>query len=116
WPVAATLARPRESTHVAAADTAVSLLDRETPRQRAVPVTEATLTLAVRGTGPTGWHPQQDWHLRRATAMLGRTIGAMRVVDVVRGLAAHHELFGGETFTLVAGREMAFPALLAALL
>lgn len=112
WPVEAVLRRPRRST----GPVTVTLLDRESPRPSNATVTAAELTLAVRGTGRTAWHPGRDWHLRRSAAMLGRPIGAMRVVDVVRGLRAHRELFGTQTFTLLARREMAFPALLAALL
>ncbi|MFW6599076.1 acetylxylan esterase [Propionibacteriaceae bacterium Y2011] len=119
WPLEAVLNRPEGTKPTA--DTTVFLLDRASHRpflNPSVPDAGAVplLTLAVRGTGRTTWHPQADWHLRRAAAMLGRPFGAMRVLDVLRGLQAHRALFGTVPLTLVARREMAFPALLAALL
>lgn len=116
WALEAMLRRPREVDWSEAQPTRVTLLDRESPRVLQSTVSEPELTLAVRGTGRTAWHPRRDWHIRRAAALLGRPLGAMRVLDVVRGLEAHRVLFGEATFTLVARRELAFPALLAALL
>ncbi|MGO3288719.1 alpha/beta hydrolase, partial [Brachybacterium sp.] len=53
------------------------------------PVAGAHAIVDVRGTGDTGFHPGQAWHLRRASAMLGRTLPMMRIHDT---LCAVHAL------------------------
>ncbi len=40
--------------------------------------------LDVRGVGESGWSPDQQWHIRRASAWTGRTIASMQVYDVLR--------------------------------
>ena len=40
--------------------------------------------LDVRGVGESGWAPDLQWHIRRASAWTGRTIASMQVYDVLR--------------------------------
>lgn len=40
----------------------------------------------VRGVGETGWDQNQQWHIRRSAAWIGRTIASMQVYDVLRCL------------------------------
>jgi len=40
----------------------------------------------VRGVGETGWDQNQQWHIRRSSAWIGRTIASMQVYDVLRCL------------------------------
>lgn len=72
----------------------------------------------VRGVGATSWSPSLQQHLRRASAIIGRTIGSMRVWDALRALEAVRQLPGvdGERMALAAKREMCAVALYAALL
>jgi cephalosporin-C deacetylase-like acetyl esterase len=72
----------------------------------------------TRGTGDTSWGDDLNWHVRRATAWLGRTIASMRVWDAVRALQAARTLPGVDAARLaIAARgEMGAVALYAALL
>ncbi|HIE52197.1 MAG TPA: hypothetical protein EYP85_10595 [Armatimonadetes bacterium] len=71
-----------------------------------------------RGTGETAWGPELDWHVRRAAALIGRTVASMRVYDALRALEAMAQLEGVDRNRLaLAGEgEMAAVALYAALL
>ncbi len=71
-----------------------------------------------RGTGDTAWSPELAWHLRRATALTGRTLASMRVWDLLQGIAAVRSLpeVDSERIALAASGEMAAIALYAALL
>ena len=40
----------------------------------------------VRGVGESGWSPDLQWHVRRASAWTGRTIASMRIYDLLRFL------------------------------
>ncbi|MCK4300935.1 MAG: hypothetical protein KAX80_15450, partial [Planctomycetes bacterium] len=72
----------------------------------------------VRGVGATSWSPSLQRHLRRASAIIGCTIGSMRVWDALRALEAVRQLPGvdGERMALAAKGEMCAVALYAALL
>ncbi|HET7559517.1 MAG TPA: hypothetical protein VFK80_06115, partial [Limnochordia bacterium] len=71
-----------------------------------------------RGTGETAWGSELSWHVRRAAALMGRTIASMRVADVLAGLAAVRSLdeTAGRPVALAAEGEMAAVAIFAALL
>lgn len=71
-----------------------------------------------RGTGETAWGAELNWHVRRAAALIGRTIASQRVFDVLRGLAAVRSLpeVDSARIALAASGEMAAVALYAALL
>lgn len=75
--------------------------------------TATTAILDVRGTGDSAWHPALNWHLRRAAALLGRSIASMRVWDTLRGVQALRTLCSASEVTVVADGEMAVPALFA---
>jgi hypothetical protein len=38
----------------------------------------------VRGVGESGWDENQQWHIRRSSASIGRTIASKQVYDVLR--------------------------------
>ncbi len=46
----------------------------------------ARLIVNTRGVWETSWGEDQQWHLRRASAIIGRTIASMRVYDALRAL------------------------------
>ncbi|OYN88640.1 alpha/beta hydrolase [Parenemella sanctibonifatiensis] len=121
WRVEATLRRPLPDPGDRAEATGQPLRvyadHRAVDRLSKDPVTEPTLQLAVRGSGRSAWHPARDWHVRRAAVLLGRPLAAMRALDILRGLQAYAEVAGQPAGVhLYAGREMAVPALLAAVL
>lgn len=72
----------------------------------------------ARGIGETGWSPGLQWHIRRAAAWTGRTIGSMRVYDVLRALEALRMIPGVDSNNIyLAGEgEMAAIASYAALM
>ncbi|MBN1250304.1 MAG: acetylxylan esterase [Anaerolineae bacterium] len=72
----------------------------------------------TRGCGEAGWAPELDWHVRRAAAILGRTVASMQVYDTLRALQAVRQLEGVDPDrVLLAGRDqMTVIALCAALL
>ncbi|MDF2725454.1 MAG: acetyl xylan esterase [Paenibacillus sp.] len=72
----------------------------------------------VRGTGDTAWGAELNWHLRRAAALIGTTITALRVWDALRGIEAVRGLPGvdPDRVTLAGSGEMAVVAIFAALL
>lgn len=72
----------------------------------------------ARGIGDTGWAPNLQWHVRRASAWTGRTIASMRVYDVIRCLEMLRSIAGGEKLqiSIAASGEMAAIALYATLL
>jgi cephalosporin-C deacetylase-like acetyl esterase len=74
--------------------------------------------VAARGTGDTSWGDDLNWHVRRASAWIGRTIASMRVWDALRALEAARALPGVDTaqVSIAARGEMAAVALYAALL
>ena len=76
------------------------------------------LIVATRGTGDTSWGDDLNWHVRRASAWIGRTIASMRVWDTLRALEAARSLPGldGSQLAIAARGEMAAVALYAALL
>jgi len=71
----------------------------------------------TRGVGATSWGPSLQWHLRRASAIIGRTIASMRVWDALRALEVVRQLPGvdPERVALAARDEMCAVALYAAL-
>lgn len=76
------------------------------------------LAVDVRGVGDTSWGPSLQWHLRRGSAIIGRTIASMRVWDTLRALALARQLPGvrSDHLALAARGEMCAVALYAALL
>lgn len=80
------------------------------------PASEGWAILDVRGTGDTAWHPSLTWHLRRAAAVLGRSIASMRIWDVLCGVETVCQLTQRETITLRAEGDLTVPALFAAVL
>ncbi|GAA5225070.1 alpha/beta hydrolase family protein [Membranihabitans marinus] len=72
----------------------------------------------ARGIGETGWADDQQWHIRRSAAWLGRTIASMRVYDVLRCLDYLRSLKGvdPDEIHIAASGEMAVVAAYAALL
>ena len=72
----------------------------------------------ARGIGDTGWSPQQQWHIRRASAWTGRTIASMRVYDVLMCLNALRTIPGVDldNISILAKGEMAAIAPYSALL
>ena len=72
----------------------------------------------ARGIGETGWNPNMQWHIRRASAWTGRTIASMRVYDTLRCLEALRTFEGVEPdrISIAATGEMCAIALYAALL
>jgi cephalosporin-C deacetylase-like acetyl esterase len=71
-----------------------------------------------RGTGDTSWGEDLNWHVRRATAWIGRSVASMRVWDALRALEAARALPGVDAsqISIAARGEMAAVALYAALL
>jgi len=76
------------------------------------------IMVETRGTGDTSWGDDLNWHVRRASAWIGRTIASMRVWDALRGLAAARALPGVDPaqVSIAARGEMTVVALYAALL
>jgi len=74
--------------------------------------------LETRGTGETGWAPELQWHVRRASAWTGRTIASMRVYDVIRCLEFVRTLDGvnPDSIGIAAQGEMAVVASYSALM
>ena len=72
----------------------------------------------VRGVGESGWSPDLQWHVRRASAWTGSTIASMRVYDLLRFLEFVRTLPGVDSrqIGVAAGGEMAAIALYGALL
>ena len=72
----------------------------------------------VRGIGESGWSPDLQWHVRRASAWTGRTIASMRVYDLLRFIEFFRSLPGVDPAQIgVAGKgEMGVVALYGALL
>ena len=94
--------------------------DRNASETYAGSISEPWIKVIVepRGTGDTSWGEDLNWHVRRASAWLGRTIASMRVWDAMRALEAVRGLPGvAGAHVAIAGRgEMAAVALYAALL
>jgi hypothetical protein len=74
--------------------------------------------LEVRGVGETGWAPELQWHVRRASAWTGRTIASMQVYDLMRCLEFCRTLPGVDPgkISISARNEMGVVALYAALM
>lgn len=72
----------------------------------------------VRGVGESGWDPNLQWHIRRASAWTGRTIASMQVYDVLRciGFCRTLESVDAGKIGIAARDEMSVVALYAALL
>ncbi len=72
----------------------------------------------VRGVGETGWDQNQQWHIRRSAAWIGRTIASMQVYDVLRCLEFCRTLKGvdPEKIGIAADGPLSAVALYAALL
>lgn len=106
-PILVELARPDETRSLPAAELVPDL-----------PESWRRADLSPRGTGSTAWAPAQQWHLRRAAALTGRTLASLRVLDVLQGLGAIRSLVPGASpaIYLAARGEMAAVALYAALL
>lgn len=94
--------------------------ERNTTETFAAPLQKERTTVIVetRGTGDTSWGEDLNWHVRRASAWLGRTVASLRVWDTLRGLEAARALPGVDParVALAARGEMAAVALYAALL
>lgn len=78
--------------------------------------TTARLICHVRGTGDTAWHPSQNWHLRRAAALLGTSIAALQAWDAYSFLTFTKRLFPTAKITVHAQGDLTIGALLAAVL
>jgi len=76
----------------------------------------ARLICHVRGTGDTAWHPSQNWHLRRAAALLGTSIAAMRAWDVACFISVARELMPDARITVHAKGDLSVSALIGAIL
>lgn len=78
----------------------------------------AKIAIEPRGTGENLWGDNLEWHVRRASAMTGRTLPSMWVYDTLRALACVRRLpqVDSRSVMLAAGGEMAAVALYAALL
>jgi hypothetical protein len=74
--------------------------------------------LDVRGAGETGWAPELQWHVRRASAWTGRTIASMQVYDLLRCLEFCRTMKGIDPnkIGIAARDEMGVVSLYAALL
>jgi len=72
----------------------------------------------TRGIGETGWAPELQWHVRRASAWTGRTIASMRIYDVLRCMEFCRTLDGIDVtkIGIAAQGEMASIAMFAALI
>jgi cephalosporin-C deacetylase-like acetyl esterase len=72
----------------------------------------------TRGTGETSWGDDLNWHVRRASAWMGRTIASMRVWDALRAIEAVRTMTGIDPaqISIAARGEMTVVALYAALL
>ena len=72
----------------------------------------------VRGIGESGWAPNLQWHVRRASAWTGRTVASMRVYDLLRFLEFSRSLPGvdPDQVGILASGEMSVVALYTALL
>ena len=72
----------------------------------------------VRGVGEYGWDPNLQWHIRRASAWLGRTPASMQVYDLLRCIEFCRTLEGvnADSIGITARDDMAVVALYAALL
>jgi len=78
----------------------------------------ARLEVELRGVGESSWAPNLSWHVRRASAAIGRTIASMRIYDALRTLDLVKEISGlNSNNVMLCGRgEMAVVALYTALL
>jgi cephalosporin-C deacetylase-like acetyl esterase len=76
------------------------------------------LIVNTRGVWETSWSDDQQWHLRRAAAIAGRTIASMRVYDALRALELARALPEVDPAKVAIGGdgEMAVVAAYAALL
>ncbi len=72
----------------------------------------------VRGVGESGWDPNLQWHVRRASAWLGRTLASMQVYDLTRCIEFCRSLEGinPDSIGIAARDEMGVVALYSALL
>lgn len=72
----------------------------------------------VRGVGETGWDQNQQWHIRRSAAWIGRTIASMQVYDVLRCIEFCRTLKGVDPgkISIAADGPLSAVALYAALL
>ncbi len=72
----------------------------------------------TRGCGEAGWSEELNWHVRRASMVMGRTIASMRVYDTLRAISAVRQLEGvdPDNILLAARGEMTVVALCTALL
>ena len=72
----------------------------------------------VRGVGESGWDENQQWHIRRSSAWIGRTIASMQVYDVLRCIEFCRTLKGVDPSRIGIAAEgaMSVVALYAALL
>lgn len=83
-----------------------------------MPAEWARLSVAVRGVDDTSWGDDLAWHVRRAAAIMGRTVASMRVYDTLRALETARTLeeIDPDRIVLCGAGEMAVVALYAALL
>ena len=78
----------------------------------------ATASAETRGVGDLSWGEELSWHVRRGSAIIGRTVASMRVYDMLRALQALRTIEGVDPrrVALAARGEMVPVALYAALL
>jgi len=72
----------------------------------------------VRGVGEFGWDPNLQWHVRRASAWLGRTLASMQVYDLTRCIEFCRTLDGvnPDSIGIAAREDMGVVALYGSLL
>ena len=72
----------------------------------------------VRGVGEFGWDPNLQWHVRRASAWLGRTLASMQVYDLTRCIEFCRTLDGvnPDSIGIAAREDMGVVALYGGLL
>ncbi len=72
----------------------------------------------TRGVGAFGWAPELQWHVRRASAWIGRTIASMQVYDVLQCLSFCRTLEGVDPgkIGIAARNDMSVVSLYTALL
>jgi hypothetical protein len=123
WRITATVHRP-PATQGKTCPALVYLYHRDDERwafERFVNRFDASwvrIAIQCRGVGETGWDSNLQWHIRRNTALTGRTITSMQVYDALRAMEFVAGLDGVDASRIaLAGRgQMAVVALYAALL
>ncbi|NPV09132.1 MAG: hypothetical protein HPY83_14350 [Anaerolineae bacterium] len=94
------------------------LMQRLPPGMSEMDPAWARLAVATRGVDETSWGDDLAWHVRRGSALIGRTVASMRVLDALRALQMARELpeVDGSRLYISGSGEMAAVAVYAALL